>query len=98
MTIAENVSLTERTNGVGPTMIRSTVHGPRYFGGNGLWRDYKFSNGGRVDDAGFHTYGIIWSPYMIQFYVDDPANIFSVQDSSSLPEGGEWASIIHFIY
>ncbi len=90
VTIAENVSLTERTNGVGPTMIRSTVHGPRYFGGNGLWRDYKFSNGGRVDDAGFHTYGIIWSPYMIQFYVDDPANIFSVQDSSSLPEGGEW--------
>ena len=89
-TIAENVSLTERTNGVGPTMIRSTVHGPRYFGGNGLLRDYRFSNGGRVDDAGFHTYGIIWSPYMIQFYVDDPANIFFVQDASSLPEGGEW--------
>jgi beta-glucanase (GH16 family) len=90
MTIAENVSLTERTNGVGPTMIRSTVHGPRYFGGNGLLRDYRFSNGGRVDDAGFHTYGIIWSPRMIQFYVDDPANIFFVQDASSLPEGGEW--------
>jgi beta-glucanase (GH16 family) len=90
VTIVENVSLTERTNGVGPTMIRSTVHGPRYFGGNGLWRDYKLPNGGRVDDGNFHTYGIVWSPSMIQFYVDDPANVFSVQDASSLPEGGQW--------
>ena len=90
ITIVENVSLTQRTNGVGPTIIRSTVHGPRYFGGNGLWRDYKLPNGGRVDDGNFHTYGIIWSPSMIQFYVDDPANIFSVQDSTSLPEGGVW--------
>ena len=89
-TIVENVSLTERTNGVGPTMIRSTVHGPRYFGGNGLWDDYKLPNNGRVDDSSFHTYGIIWSPSMIQFYVDDPANIFFVQDATRLPEGGEW--------
>jgi beta-glucanase (GH16 family) len=43
-----------------------------------------------VDDGSFHTYGVIWSPGMVQFYVDDPANIFFVQDASSLPEGGEW--------
>jgi beta-glucanase (GH16 family) len=43
-----------------------------------------------VDDGGFHTYGIIWSPGMIQFYVDDPANIFFVEDASEVPEGGEW--------
>jgi beta-glucanase (GH16 family) len=89
-TIVENVSLTERTNGIGPTTIRATLHGPRYYGGNGLLRDYKFPNGGRVDDGNFHTYGIIWSPGMIQFYVDDPANIFFVQDANDLPEGGEW--------
>jgi beta-glucanase (GH16 family) len=89
-TIAENVSLTERTNGLGPTAIRATLHGPRYYGGNGLWRDYKFPNGGRVDDGNFHTYGIIWSPGMMQFYVDDPANVFFVQDANNLPEGGEW--------
>jgi beta-glucanase (GH16 family) len=88
--IVENVSITPGSNGLGPTMIRATLHGPRYFGGNGLWHDFKFPNGARVDDGNFHTYGIIWSPGMVQFYVDDPANIFFVQDASSLPEGGEW--------
>ena len=70
--------------------FRTTLHGPRYFGANGLWHDFKLPDGARVDDGSFHTYGIIWSPGMIQFYVDDPANIYFVQDSSSLPEGGEW--------
>jgi beta-glucanase (GH16 family) len=90
VTVAENVSLTERTNGIGPNVIRATLHGPRYFGGNGLWHDDKLPNGGRVDDGNFHTYGIIWSPGMIQFYVDDPANIYFVQDANDLPEGGQW--------
>jgi beta-glucanase (GH16 family) len=89
-TIVENVSLTQRTNGIGPNMIRATLHGPRYYGGNGLWHDFKFPDGARVDDGNFHTYGIIWSPGMIQFYVDDPANIFYTQDATDLPEGGEW--------
>lgn len=90
VSIAENVSVTERTNGLGPNMIRSTLHGPRYYGDNGLWHDFRLPNGARVDDGSFHTYGIIWSPGMIQFYVDDPANVFCVQDASDLPEGGEW--------
>jgi beta-glucanase (GH16 family) len=89
-TIVENVALTERTNGIGPTRIRATLHGPRYYGGNGPWRDFQFPNGARVDDGNFHTYGIIWSPGMMQFYVDDPANIFFVQNASDLPEGGQW--------
>jgi len=94
--IVENISLTPRTNGLGPGMIRSTLHGPRYYGGNGLWHDFKLPNGARVDDGAFHTYGIIWSPGMIQFYFDDPANIFFVQDASDLPEGGEWVFDHHF--
>jgi beta-glucanase (GH16 family) len=89
-TIAENAALTQRTNGIGPNMIRATLNGPRYYGGNSLWHDFKFPDSARVDDGNFHTYGIIWSPGMIQFYVDDPANIFYVQDASDLPEGGEW--------
>lgn len=88
--IVENVGMTPDSNGVGPNRIRSTVHGPRYFGGNGLWHDYKLPDGARVDDGNFHLYGIIWSPGMIQFYVDDPANVYFIQDSSNLPEGGEW--------
>ena len=90
VTLAENVDYTARTNGLGPSMIRSVVHGPHYYGGNGLWRDYKLPNGARVDDGSFHTYGIIWSPGMVQFYVDDPANVFFTQDASDIPEGGEW--------
>jgi len=88
--LVENVSGTSGANGLGPFMIRSTVHGPRYFKGNGFWHDFKLPNGARVDDASFHTYGVIWSPGMIQFYVDDPANIFFIEDASEVPEGGEW--------
>ncbi len=88
--IAENVSMAASSNGLGPTMIRSTLHGPRYFGSNGLWHDFRLPNGGRVDDGSFHTYGIIWSPGMVQFYVDDPANIYLVHDASDVPEGGAW--------
>lgn len=88
--ITENAPVNSKTNGLGPQMIRATMHGPRYFGGNGLWHDYRLPNGARVDDGSFHTYGIIWSPGMMQFYVDDPANVFFVQEASSLPEGGTW--------
>jgi beta-glucanase (GH16 family) len=88
--IAENVALTGNTYGLGPTMIRSTLHGPRYFGSNGLWHDFRLPNGGRVDDGAFHTYGIIWSPGMVQFYVDDPANVYFVHDASNIPEDGAW--------
>jgi beta-glucanase (GH16 family) len=88
--IAENVGLHAGSNGLGPSMIRSTLHGPRYFGYNGLWHDYRFPNGARVDDAGFHTYGVIWSPGLMQFYVDDPANVFCVVSPSDMPEGGGW--------
>lgn len=90
VTMVENVSLTQRTNGLGPRMIRSTVHGPRYYGANGLWHDFSLPDGGRVDDGSFHTYGIIWSPGMIQFYVDDPADVYFVQDANDIPAGGEW--------
>ncbi len=88
--IVENVSETPRTNGLGPQMIRATVHGPRYYGANGLWHDFMLPDGGRVDDSSFHTYGIIWSPGMIQFYVDDPANVYFVQDANDIPAGGQW--------
>lgn len=90
VSVAENVSLTQRTNGLGPEMIRATVHGPRYYGANGLWHDYKLPGGARVNDSSFHTYGIVWSPGMIQFYVDDPSNVYFVQDANDIPAGGEW--------
>jgi beta-glucanase (GH16 family) len=55
-----------------------------------MWHDYRFPNSGRVDDGGFHTYGVIWSPQMMQFYVDDPSNIYFTKQASDLPKGAEW--------
>jgi beta-glucanase (GH16 family) len=88
--IVENVAAGSRSNGLGPNTIRASLHGPGYAGANGRRYDYRLPNGERVDDNSFHTYGILWSPGMMQFYVDDPSNIFFVEDASSLPEGGQW--------
>jgi len=77
--------------GLGPTIISSTLHGPTYSGGNGLGMKYTLPNSERVDTA-YHTYGAIWSPYMVQFYVDSPTNVFFVKTASDVPGGtGEWA-------
>jgi beta-glucanase (GH16 family) len=60
-------------NGAKPTQIRSTIHGIGY-ANTGLGAHFDsttpFTNG-------FHKYGLIWSPFLIQFYVDDPTNIFA---------------------
>jgi beta-glucanase (GH16 family) len=88
--VVENVFHSLSSNGLGPSMIRSTLHGPNYSKGNGLWHDLILPNGARVDDGSFHTYGVIWSPGMIQFYLDNPANVFFVADASNVPDGGEW--------
>ena len=87
--IVENVFNPKNSSNVGPSSIRSTIHGPGYFGGNGIFENFFFPNGGRVDD-GFHVYGAIWSPNMIQFYVDDPANVFFVRTASDIPAGARW--------
>jgi beta-glucanase (GH16 family) len=91
ITVAENVPQRATSNGLGPTMVRSTLHGPGYFGGNGLWQNFTLPGEGRVDDAGYHVYGAIWSPGMMQFYVDDVSNVFFVVTEDHLPTGGRWA-------
>jgi beta-glucanase (GH16 family) len=77
--------------GQGPTIISSTLHGPTYSGGNGLGKRFTFPNGEQVDTA-YHTYGAIWSPSMVQFYVDDPSHVFFVRTASDVPGGAsQWA-------
>ncbi len=90
ITITENVPDRPDTNGLGPKTVRSTVHGPGYFGGNGLWQNFTLPADGRIDDEGYHVYGAIWSPEMVQFYVDDVSNVFFVITASRLPRGGRW--------
>ena len=86
----ENVPI---SGGLGPNQIASTLHGGNsssncYCGGNGLSKKYTFPGGSDV--TSFHVYGAIWSPNMIQFYVDDPSNVFSIRTASDVPAGLQW--------
>jgi beta-glucanase (GH16 family) len=73
-----------------PTTTSSTIHGPGYSGGNGIGKKFIFPAGGRVDDAGFHTYGVIWSQDKMQFYRDDYTQPFFTVTSADIPAGKQW--------
>ena len=75
------------SGGLGPTKIASSLHQAGTSGGIDRTANYTFASG---DVTGFHTYGAIWSPNMIQFYVDDPANVFYVQTASDIGAGQTW--------
>jgi len=82
---------------LGPTAIRSTIIGGNsesncYCARQSIGRTYTFPesdpNGANVTT--FHTYGAIWSADMIQFYVDDPTNVFFVETASDIPPQFTW--------
>jgi beta-glucanase (GH16 family) len=73
-----------------PNSTSSTVHGPGYSGANGIGGRFFFPDGGRIDDAGYHTYGVVWSPYKMQFYRDDWTQPFLTVTPSSIPVGSNW--------
>ncbi len=75
--------------GPGVTAENSTIH-TWLTGGDGLSQRYNFPSGQAVNTA-FHTYGIIWSPDQIQFFVDDPTKPFYTTTPASLPSGDQWA-------
>lgn len=73
-----------------PTATSSTDHGPGYSGGNGIGSLFPFPNGGRIDDASYHTYGLVWSPYQMQFYRDDWTTPFLTITPAIVPPGDQW--------
>lgn len=83
------VDIMENWPGIGAAKNATSLHGDAYSGGNSLTSQFAFPNGERVDTA-FHTYGIIWSPNMMQFYIDDPSNITFVRTAADVPAGGTW--------
>jgi beta-glucanase (GH16 family) len=94
MDFMENVP---SSGGLGPTAIRSTIHGGNsssscYCGANGIGAPYTFpsTDPNGTDVTTFHAYGAIWSPNMIQFYVDNPTNIFFVVTASDIPSTQQW--------
>jgi beta-glucanase (GH16 family) len=73
-----------------PTVTSSTNHGPGYSGGNGIGSQFPFPNGSQIDDPNYHTYGVVWSPYQMQFYRDDWTTPFLTVAPQNIPPGNHW--------
>jgi len=80
--------------GLGPTKTESTIHGPSssQTGRFSLTGIYTFPAGQRIDDSTppCHVYGAIWSPFMVQMYVDDWRKPFFIRTSADVPPAGRW--------
>jgi len=74
------VDILEFIGKTNPTQVYSTLHFPQ-FSNTGL--------GVRATDSGgwtgWHTWGAIWSPNQVQFYVDDPTNIYGTISTADIP-------------
>ncbi|WP_417936277.1 family 16 glycosylhydrolase [Flagellimonas ochracea] len=55
--------------GQDPSILIGSVHGPGYFGGDAISKEYTLEND--RFDTGFHVFGIEWGPEYINYYVDD---------------------------
>lgn len=65
-----------------------SIHGTG-FTGTAIGTSYTLPNGAKFGD-GFHTFGILWSPRLIKYYVDSPTNVYATYTPASLPKGGVW--------
>jgi beta-glucanase (GH16 family) len=78
---------------IGPAVVAGSLRGEGYSGlqdqPDSINFQYNFPSGEQVDTS-FHPYGIIWSPGMVQFYVDDPANVVFVRTERDIPPGTAW--------
>jgi beta-glucanase (GH16 family) len=85
------VDIMEWVDNYGPSVTSSALHGPGYAGGGNIGVQSGFPNGTRVDDPGFHIYGVIWSPDKIEFYRDTITNITRTITPANIPPGTSWA-------
>ena len=74
--------------GSGPGGNHSTIHTAKT-GGDGVGGTFTFPNGEQNDTA-FHTYGIVWSQNLMEFFVDNASTPFFTVTPSSLPQGDTW--------
>lgn len=74
----------------GASTTSATTH-TALTGSEGVGVEYEFPNGGRIDDSGYHIYGLIWSPDLLQYYRDSPSNIILTVTPASLPADDVWA-------
>jgi beta-glucanase (GH16 family) len=72
----------ERIDSMGtPDWNQGSIHGTGFTGGN-LGTVYDFPSGQTA--AGWHTYGMIWSPSSVAYYVDNPDQPYVTYTPSSL--------------
>ena len=71
-----------------PTTIHGSVHGTG-FTGTPLSTITTLASGEDFA-AAFHTYGLIWSPGKVQYYVDDPEHPYATYTRADLPKGAVW--------
>ena len=72
----------ERVNAAtNPDWNAGSIHGTGFTGQN-LGTTYNFPSGQTA--AGWHTYGMIWQPGSVQYYIDDPTNIYATYTPASL--------------
>ena len=75
--------------GPGPTGNRSTIH-TTVTGGSGLQPNGAFTFPAGTDNTKFHTYGMIWSANMQQYYIDNPLQPYYIATPNNLPSGDTW--------
>ena len=75
-------------NGAGPSGNNSTIHTAET-GGSGVGRRFTFPSGQAANTA-FHTYGVIWTPNEMQYFVDNASTSFFTATPGSLPAGDTW--------
>lgn len=71
-----------------PSTNYGSIHGTG-FTGTAIGTAYTLPNNTKFANA-FHTFGIIWSPKKLQYYVDSPTNVYATYTPSNLPQGAVW--------
>jgi beta-glucanase (GH16 family) len=79
--IMENIGRT-------PDTIYGSIHGTG-FTGHIITNRYSLPNHAAFARR-FHTYGMLWSPGKVQFYVDSPRNIYATETPADMPPGAVW--------
>ncbi len=80
----------ERVNAAGnPDWNAGSIHGTGFTGGN-IGTQFPFPSGQTA--AQWHTYGMIWSPGSVKYYVDDPTQPYATFTPTSLNglNGAAW--------
>jgi beta-glucanase (GH16 family) len=70
-----------------PSIVRDTIHGPGYSGGDGIGANYELPAGKRFADD-FHIFAVEWEPNAIRFYVD--GHLYQTVTRADLPQGRRW--------